>query len=1219
MDPKDVLLGDQIVGTEHVTLDKHGPGAIEVDPMNAPTEMTPSQWAKHIITHLPYHPGCSICRACKRANIPHVKSHESDREIPLLVGDYAFCRDSKDESLATLLVLRLYPYKLIFGFVVPAKGPDPLVVTRLAKLITDCGLVHFAYRSDKEPAIISMIQEACAMAGRKGVHVKGDDESVVLDAGDSQTGELQPEEHPRAVDQSAVAVPEHSHPGESQTNGLAERAVQELVDHVRVFKLALEANINARIPAEHPILAWIVEHAAYLLNRCVLGTDGRTAWGRLHGKESTEKICQFGEKVLWYVPKKQRAKLDVRWRHGIFLGRSMSSDQNFIGLPDGSVTGARAMIRLVAKKRWDTEKIGNISAMPMEVKTRNLDIIEQGPDPHAHASQEPDQDQDDPNPISRRRIQITWQHLQDYGYTPNCHRCSLHRQGLHARAKHSRHNEACRSRMYQEVLARDKTVSAEEEQRLEVKKKPPKEPKIDEPPTPETPREPKANAPVQGDSNMDAQDVEADNLPDIDDSDMGGDTTEFYKEVDEAMEENDNGDDDHDTEMVAMMDILQTLGVDVQEANKFCAKAMHAAASPSFVEAYGTGRIVEDANGILRNLNIKGLAAFDLRTKKGDGTPWDFSKTSDRKEAVNYVKEVRPTWIVGSPPCTAFSRLQGPNFRKMPPDRVKAILRDGRRHLHFVISLYKMQLDAGRHFLHEHPHGASSWRDGIMRKLLNHPRVNTVVSDQCQHGLVTPGDNGQSMPAKKPTMWASSSPHMLKRLNMRCPGDHDHQHLMGGRAANAAFYPPKLISNILRGMRDTADAEEVDEVEDVVMRAAMNSAGCLHDVPACSIKAAYQSADLNHKNTQRKVKFIFLNGYTKIVDLDPNFRDVYKDEYTTEQLPREQTKAAMYDELAYFCDHVFRGVSYEEAVNDPDGKIIGSRWVNCNKGDLEDPDVRCRLVAQEVNTGSGGCDDFYAATPPLEAKRLLFSEWATKKVRHGKKLKLSFVDIRKAYFNGTPTRNLYVRLPTELGFQKNTLGKLIKCMYGTRDAGAIWEQCYVDCLINLGFKQGIASPCCFRHDEWGVSVVVHGDDFTALGTDESLDLYEAGLAKAFETKVRGRLGLDEKDMKEIRILNRIIRITDKGLVYEADPRHVELLAKSLGMEDCKPVATPGIKPVFDEKMMDLPIAEESEVISPVTPVERNRKVKFDEKEPKKHAIIAYSDVYGIHPSKFNFG
>ena len=95
------------------------------------------------------------------------------------------------------LVLRLYPDKLIVGCVVSAKRPDPLVVTRLAKLITDCGLVHFAYRSDKDPAILSMIQEACGMAGRKGSHVKGDDESVVLEDGDSQTGEHQPQEHPR--------------------------------------------------------------------------------------------------------------------------------------------------------------------------------------------------------------------------------------------------------------------------------------------------------------------------------------------------------------------------------------------------------------------------------------------------------------------------------------------------------------------------------------------------------------------------------------------------------------------------------------------------------------------------------------------------------------------------------------------------------------------------------------------------------------------------------------------------------------------------------------------------------------------------------------------------------------------------------------------------------------------------------------------------------------
>ena len=95
-----------------------------------------------------------------------------------MVGDYGFVRDSRDEDLTTLLVLRLYPYKLIFAMVVTAKGPDPLVVTRIARLLADFGLVHFAYRSDKEPAIVSMIQEACTMSGRHGVHEKKNDDDI---------------------------------------------------------------------------------------------------------------------------------------------------------------------------------------------------------------------------------------------------------------------------------------------------------------------------------------------------------------------------------------------------------------------------------------------------------------------------------------------------------------------------------------------------------------------------------------------------------------------------------------------------------------------------------------------------------------------------------------------------------------------------------------------------------------------------------------------------------------------------------------------------------------------------------------------------------------------------------------------------------------------------------------------------------------------------------
>ena len=120
-------------------------------------------------------------------------------------------------------------------------------------------------------------------------------------------------------------------------------------------------------------------------------------------------------------------------------------------------------------------------------------------------------------------------------------------------------------------------------------------------------------------------------------------------------------------------------------------------------------------------------------------------------------------------------------------------------------------------------------------------------------------------------------------------------------------------------------------------------------------------------------------------------------------------------------------------------------------------DVRCRLVAQEVSLHAD--ESFYAATPPLEAKRLLFSEFASEQKLGKAQLLISFVDVKKAYFYGVPSRSLYVRFPPELGMPKNVVGKLERCMYGTRDAGAIWEACYASCLVELGFTQGIASPC----------------------------------------------------------------------------------------------------------------------------------------------------------------
>ena len=144
---------------------------------------------------------------------------------------------------------------------------------------------------------------------------------------------------------------------------------------------------------------------------------------------------------------------------------------------------------------------------------------------------------------------------------------------------------------------------------------------------------------------------------------------------------------------------------------------------------------------------------------------------------------------------------------------------------------------------------------------------------------------------------------------------------------------------------------------------------------------------------------------------------------------------------------------------------------------------------------------------------------------------------------------------------KDIVARLDRCMYGCRDSGSIWENTYTQALVDMGFIAGSASPCCVYHPQWDLHCVVHGDDFTCLGCDDSLNKYEAALKERFELKIKGRLGSTKEDDKDTRVLNRIVRIVEDGLLYEPDPRHVDLLLRDLGLKPGdKSSAAPGHKP-----------------------------------------------------------
>ena len=115
----------------------------------------------------------------------------------------------------------------------------------------------------------------------------------------------------------------------------------------------------------------------------------------------------------------------------------------------------------------------------------------------------------------------------------------------------------------------------------------------------------------------------------------------------------------------------------------------------SFIEVYG--RSIRDQSLVTRrDFNIQGLDAFDLRTLKPNGQPWNFLQKDDRRLAKRIIDEKNPEWILGAPPCTPFSIWNyAMNYPKMDPAKVQALIDDGRVHLNFMCSLYRRQMAKG--------------------------------------------------------------------------------------------------------------------------------------------------------------------------------------------------------------------------------------------------------------------------------------------------------------------------------------------------------------------------------------------------------------------------------------------------------------------------------------------------------------------------------------------
>ena len=106
---------------------------------SVPLEPTPAEIEAHAATHIPYRSWCKWCLQGRRPNQRHVRS-TAQRDIPLLVGDYCFVRDSKGETHMTLYVDKLYPSKATAAIPVHQKGRDDYGIKRLANVLKQNGV-----------------------------------------------------------------------------------------------------------------------------------------------------------------------------------------------------------------------------------------------------------------------------------------------------------------------------------------------------------------------------------------------------------------------------------------------------------------------------------------------------------------------------------------------------------------------------------------------------------------------------------------------------------------------------------------------------------------------------------------------------------------------------------------------------------------------------------------------------------------------------------------------------------------------------------------------------------------------------------------------------------------------------------------------------------------------------------------------------------------------
>ena len=204
---------------------------------------------------------------------------------------------------------------------------------------------------------------------------------------------------------------------------------------------------------------------------------------------------------------------------------------------------------------------------------------------------------------------------------------------------------------------------------------------------------------------------------------------------------------------------------------------------------------------------------------------------------------------------------------------------------------------------------------------------------------------------------------------------------------------------------------------------------------------------------------------------------------------------------------------YVDQSNVPKGRqITKSKWVYDLKlkrdGTIER--FKARFVVRGFSQVKGqDYTESYSATLRATSFRLLMALAA------GEKLKCEHFDVKNAFTQSSIDNEIYVQPPK--GFETKgkddmpQVLKLVKSLYGTKQASRLWQMKLRDHLVNhMGFTCSLTDPCLFvkRDDKGGVMILgVYVDDIILAHKNSDLDWFirEFTGPNGFDAKHLGKL------------------------------------------------------------------------------------------------------------------